>query len=284
MVKVTVAPPVEATGRSASSQTRKRPRTGQKPCQGLSTITNAIALDFSVCPAQAPLPAEILNECQPLSALGAVTEGCWFESNRGSHRTPPDLRRQVRRGSAFRVPGALFTLLCHSWAPPAPLKRRAWPVARATAWAAARTCVTEPCPFNPCPRHPPLCRRVSPPTASSPPTRRCYCWASRSPPAHVAIPPSRLRAASIARRRQHPFPAGRPVGVDRRTHREPGRERPGRHRGVEAQQDVARRSPSRHPAAAAKPHDPSGGAGIHGSGPPSRSASRSRSPTAQRPA
>jgi hypothetical protein len=29
-------------------------------------------------------------------------EGCWFESNRGSHRTPPDLRRQVRRGSRFR--------------------------------------------------------------------------------------------------------------------------------------------------------------------------------------
>jgi hypothetical protein len=44
------------------------------------------------------------------SNLGA--EGCWFESNRGSHRTPPDVWKQVRRGSPFAPPGVLFTLLC----------------------------------------------------------------------------------------------------------------------------------------------------------------------------
>lgn len=37
------------------SQTRRCPKTGQKLCQGVSTIASAAALDFSVCPGQVPL-------------------------------------------------------------------------------------------------------------------------------------------------------------------------------------------------------------------------------------
>ena len=33
-----------------------------------------------------------------LAILGLATEGCWFESNRGSQENPPDLRKQDERG------------------------------------------------------------------------------------------------------------------------------------------------------------------------------------------
>ena len=67
----------------ASSQTRRCPRTGRKRCQRASTIASATSADPSVCPVQAPLTDRSVNACQPPIALGAATEGCWFELGPG---------------------------------------------------------------------------------------------------------------------------------------------------------------------------------------------------------
>jgi hypothetical protein len=67
----------------ASSQTRRCPRTGRKRCQRASTIASATSADPSVCSVQAPLTDRSVNACQPPIALGAATEGCWFELGPG---------------------------------------------------------------------------------------------------------------------------------------------------------------------------------------------------------